>query len=425
MTPEFLGRFRFRVPCNEHRVRVRAYYRFKNGQDESAVENWLAAEAEEMAVAFADPWALFPLSRELDQAFLALYRQWALGAATLRPGAVDWQHFWGAAERFLDAVADRPDAAGIVDRFFGNFTGIWQTLLDAERFAEADGFWERAVDGVVAWEKRSGKRVHKGAGFFFWGANQLLGGDLLRGFTLIHESLREDSVTHAKPVADTPSTAVATLDHQHAGLRAPLQRWLSDLATDLELRIRGSGSSLSLHDLQRRFLAAPVDWSRTFSFVYTFATLQRLHRHPADYRNSDFAGQAALGLFFDLAVVLECAIGDRDTTRYPPRRHPTFVDRAAFLLDRLGSVDARARLGQVHREFSADFAGPLGRLLDKRFTLDDGTSPTPQERALFIAYGIRNHRAHDTRSAAVVWRSFDAVLDQLLAALLLSVETLY
>jgi hypothetical protein len=440
MTNEYPGKFRFRFPCDSSRVRERAYFRDVEGKDASAEQNWLVAEAEEMALSFADAWGvrLHSLSPELDRAFQTLYERWAFGAATLQAGTVNWPDFADAVGRFLDGVArGRRESSGILDQYFKNFTGIWQTLFWAQRFAEADDIWGRAVDCVVQWERRPGSDfVHKGSGFFYWGSNQLLAGDHLRGFTLMHESLREDEETHKTQMPQTPSSAVAMLDFERLDLPEPSRTWVKGLAVYVRTRIEASGGSLSLAEFQRRFLAAPVDWSRTFSLVYTMAALRRVHHHPEAYRTSDFAGQAALDLFFNLAVVLECAVGDKNRMDYGKTR-PTFIHQAEYLLEpkpagtqwKKNSGPTWARLGTVNGRFDADFGGTLGQLLDRSFRFAPGTpgepAPSDDERSVFLAYGIRNRGGHDTASAEVVWQRFDDLLNSLLAAQLLCVKKFY
>lgn len=370
------------------------------------------------------PWFfdLHSLTVELDAAFRVLYGQSGPG------GIRDWVAFQGPVEAFLDLHGS--DNAKLND-FFSNFTGIWGLLDSRGQLLNANGVWERALDSVAKWERRTGKQAHKGAGFYFWGSNAILTGDLQRGFMLIHQAVLEDGGPSGPMLPDTPAVALATLNAWKDDQPAPMRIWLKDLVAFLSPIFARARTPLSVESFRARFLAGCTDLSQPFLLVHTLAAIKRLAEHPSEYRSNDFAGQLALNLFFNLALVIERAVADKNAA--DPKG--TFKRQADFLSRSYGGSLHTAipphpmgetKTWEINESTrTADFEQTLKALLDGTFAFSDKSKPTYEEAAIGVAYCLRNRGGHQTAAAPVVWERFDDLLTHMIRALCLCVEVLY
>ena len=78
------------------------------------------------------------------------------------------------------------------DRFFNNFTILWETLIQNDSFFSAEQIWQLAVQISLQWEKLNQykSRVHKGAAYYFWAITCILKEESRKGIPVDASSTR-------------------------------------------------------------------------------------------------------------------------------------------------------------------------------------------------------------------------------------------
>ncbi len=313
-------------------------------------------------------------------------------------------------------------------QYFRSFTILWEILYQRAQLSVADQLWERALDVVTGWEERTGNLVHKGAGLYFWGINQVLAGDLLRGFSLVHEALKEDQRTYAVALPDTPAMAFVSLNIDKPDFHPDMARWWAkDLAGWLRQHLEGAKSGLTLDDFRNCFVVSSPDISRVFLFLYALASMKRLQEHASRYRTSDFVGQLVLSQLFNVATVIERTIGDKNKGK---ERSP-FAEQAKFLSSRTGGQLDQPRISALNSKFKDGFDVTMKAILDGSFVLPDGTHVFTDKTVLSrsdadiaLAYGCRNRSGHQTHAPSIVWERFPEIRSRVIGVLFLALEHL-
>src|SRR5215208_388594 len=104
-----------------------------------------------------------------------------------------------------------------LDSYFNNFMPLWQFLLQQGSFFYAEQLWEIAVSISKKWEEQQNqnRKIHKGAGYYFWAVTCILKEDLEKGFLLMHQALEEDrkNVNPAN-IQSTPAYSFVILDYE-------------------------------------------------------------------------------------------------------------------------------------------------------------------------------------------------------------------
>lgn len=97
---------------------------------------------------------------------------------------------------------------GVYDKYFSNFTSLWNLLLYQGSFFYAEQLWQISIETAKKWDKRQNqnKKIHKGTPFYFWGVTCILKEDLEKGFLLMHQALEEDKKNiDLNQLNDTPN----------------------------------------------------------------------------------------------------------------------------------------------------------------------------------------------------------------------------
>lgn len=318
-----------------------------------------------------------------------------------------------------------------IDRYFSNFSIIWEYFLQHGIYEAAQRLWNDVLSFVFEWENRRSRRVHKGTPFYWMGGTAILNGELSKGFLLIHQAMDEDNRSFGTAAGSprTPAFFFITLDYgEVAQYFGPLLLRMSEFI-DHRLGIYRSSRTtrLQLGDFKSRFLEQTATLKDViFHFVYTiFQVKQLLTDIDQKWRQNVFSSLLETGILFDLCLVIESIIKNKDTTQYRPRQIPYFSDRIVFLSQssRL-SLDSR-KLAQIGDGAKADFANTLRNLLNSNYRLPSGSTLSQIEEDLAIAYVFRNFGAHTLEGHQVIYESFEELTQRILNALFFSVENLY
>ncbi len=357
--------------------------------------------------------SLNSLHPDLDKRFMELH------AAHLGSTPFNWSDLERDAMVFL---AGSPDRHLSHNQYFNNFTPVWNSLLTAGRFDDAEALWQAALNPVLKFERDNPPRkVHKGTAYYFWGMTSILRGDLDKGYALTHQAVEEDVLTTKSPFPDTPAYALATLNfakHDQA-----FRSWVLAQAQFLNTRQNTYSTSyaraFTLEDFRARFLNAPPSTDIAFLFAYTVARLMRLSSVPEYTMQSRFIGQLLINLFFDVTLAVEAAAAAKNPVT------GSFIKHAEFLATRVGHPISNADLRGINREYKADFNGTLISALDRNVQLPSGGRANMAQSDILVAYGIRNRGAHDVSSEPVLWQRHDQIEQALFNVLFMTIDFVY
>lgn len=354
------------------------------------------------------------LDPSIDDAFVRLH------AAYLGREALKWEAFEDASRSFFDKNPE-PNT-GVHDRYFSNFTVIWRSFLNARNFDSAEEIWRRALSTALKWEsKNTGKRLHKGTPYYFWGMTALEKGDLDKGYALMHQAVTEDKLTHGSAYPSSPAFAFASLNYSEPA--QAFREWLYYQMRYIDARQNVYSARYSrpfiLDTFKNKFLLSPPSVDLGFLFAYSVARLMQLSRVPSHALANEFAGQLESNLLFDVALVIDGTIKAKNAGDW------RFIRHAEFLLGSYGEPLSQQELADVNQAFSNDFDGTLKAFLDGVHTISGSKAPTQAQRDVCLTYGMRNRGAHDVTSAPTVWTRFAEIEQALFNVLYLAVDILY
>jgi len=352
----------------------------------------------------------------VTEAFLELYNSFL-------DGKIDLERLNMAAYEFFNRIDGTPDASALQDAFFNNYGAIWRPFLDHHQYLHAEKVWEGALQPVLDWERQnSGHFIHKGTPFYFWGIIAILKGDLDKGFMLIHQAVSEDRRTQQTPLPGTPAFALVTLNYakDDQAFRDWVQEQAQKLGIILQTYCTNYGRTLTLDDFRQRFLIylANTNIDFVFSFVYVLAKLNQFHDIPAYTLKNDFASQMEINLLFGLTRVIDAALKVKNPQQWK------FSDHIVFLSDRAQLGITQNQCGMINGRFNNDFDLTIRDLLTNA-SIFPTQQPPNIGNDIALAYGLRNHAAHNISSAPSIQENFDEILQRIFNMLFFTVETLY
>jgi len=174
-----------------------------------------------------------------------------------------------------------------------------------------------------------------------------------------------------------------------------------------------------LDDFKNKFLLKPPTIDLGFLFAYTVARLMQLAKLPSHALASSFAAQLEANLLFDLTLVIDGTLKDKNQGEWK------FFKHAGFLLATVSQPMTDQELSLVNQSFNDDFDETLGSILDGTFTTSNNQILSQAQRDVAITYGMRNRGAHDVTAAPTVWTRFSDIEQALFNVLYMSVDYLY
>lgn len=354
------------------------------------------------------------LGPSLNEQFSALYKHWLTGTA------FDKEKFIGEALSYFDAHLEDWPAH---DRYFENFTPIWRISLQSGLFARAEHIWTLALDSAYKWEStRLSHRIHKGTPYYFWAMTVILRGDIDRGFLLMHQAYDEDIKTNDIPFPRTPARAFITLDHtqREQAFRdkvLEIATFLDDLLTQYrQSRNRG----LTLQQLRDSVFSVENLRHTVLSFVFVLSKLRAMLKDiPPHIRNNTFAGLLGTGLLFQLCLVVDAVVREKNPNKWK------FIDHAAFLSSSAGFRLDNQWLQDINSDFINDFPATAENLLKGICTLSNGSTLQEGEIDIALSYGFRNLGAHKVQGYEITYEELEEIASRIMNVLFLAVECLY
>lgn len=328
------------------------------------------------------------------------------------------EEFTAAVLQYFDNKAGNPTAH---DEYFNCFTVIWNALLNSGKLDQAEHVWKLALDPVRRWEQaHQGQQIHKGTAYYFWAMTALLRGGTDHGYILMHQAVQEDNRTSGQQTPDTPAYALVSLNYDK--LEQAFRPWVIEQAKFFNKFVADYATThqrpLKIEDVKRRFLCSPPSTDIVFLLTYTIARLRELERLPDQAKRNPFVGQVQLNLLFDLLLVIESAIKEKN----PADRN--FFSHARYLLDRAGHQLTQDQFAEVNRQFKDNFETALRAALDGTLAL----RPLILDRLqcdVALAYGLRNRGAHEIETVPTIWNDFDPVQQAVFRTLCATIDYLY
>lgn len=359
------------------------------------------------------PFEIKSLDPELDKAFVHLYTSFFKGSGQSKG------NFQEAALAYFDKTDGHMTAA---DEYFFNFTPLWLFQHNSGPLYRSLEVWQISLAPALEWERRSGRRLHKGAPYYFSAASAIVNGDLDVGYLYAHKALAEDALTHHNPTPPTPSYALVVMnaDETQQMFRDWVQRKADYVTGHLEIYRQEHARTLTWATLRTKFLMNQRFKDEAFLFSYSIARLWRLRAmgSPSDY--GTFGSQHGSNVLFDLTTVVESVL----RVLVKPVGRSQFKDLAARFSSSKGLQLSDDRLGALNKMFETDFDKSVESLLDGQCSLNDGFTITKKAMPLAITYGCRNRGAHHVEAKSVFGNRFDAILEAVLATLFLAIESL-
>ena len=307
------------------------------------------------------------------------------------------------------------------DAYFNNFTPLWSIRLRSGQGKAAAVVWPWALRPVLAFEQSSGRQIHKGTPYYFWGMTSLLGDNLEEGYLLMHRALEEDFRTHGSKAPATPGWALATLDHDRQD--QAFLPWVQMQGSAVDARLtayrQAHQRTLDLQALRTRFLAVPEYRDAVQLFCYSMARARRLAAMPTELWAGPFPAQLAFDTLFDLCLVVDAALHEKN------RQQWQFIDHATMLSARAQLGLSSADLGALNGTFRANFAGTLRSALGGTLTLPAGRGVTGLANALAITYGCRNRGAHNVSAIPLTPDEYSRIVQAINDVLFVTIEALY
>lgn len=307
------------------------------------------------------------------------------------------------------------------DAYFDNFTAFWTLRLQARQTGAASWIWPWALRPALALEASTGKLVHKGSPYYYWGMTALLIDDLDMGYLLLNRAFEEDVRTHGSQSPGTPGYALATLDETvTANILHPYV--LAQVAI-LQARLTSYRSyphcALTMPDFRHRFLSLASMRQTVNMFSYSLAKSARFVSLYPELWSGSFPSQIALDTLFDLCLVVDEALRVKNPS------HRQFIDQCAFLATSAGLPLTKDMLRTLNGEFNTDFARTLQYLLSGTVVPALGTSLHGLSVSVAITYGCRNRGAHALSSTGLTASEYDSVVGHVLNSLFRTVELHY
>jgi len=352
----------------------------------------------------------------MDAAFDRLYEKAIVAGAQLQ---LDCE-FRAAAFQYFDSYIGSPDAPAAHDHYFYGFSPLWVNFRSTWRFDRAEEIWQMALDPAQEWERtHSGQQIDKGVPYYFWAITALLRGSIDSGYVLAHQAAEEDSRTSSGiKYPDTPAYALVSLNYDK--VNQAFKGWVDGQASFFKVFIADYSNvhrrRFSIDDVRDKFLRYPPNHDVVFLLTYTLARLKEMSEMPAGAKQNQFVGQLQLNLLFDLLLVIDNAIKQKNSSKWQ------FVDHGTYLLGH--ACHALPQLGELNTQFKNNFGQCMTDALDGKLAIN-GKVLDRLQCDVAIAYGLRNRGAHKIESESVIWNDFDRIQRAVFRAFCATIDYLY
>jgi hypothetical protein len=358
------------------------------------------------------------INSDIDESFIKLYKSF-LGSSS-----INFEEFEFTIHNYFDSIKEIQNKFELHDELFNHFIFLWNIILGNRNYGLGEWIWEKCVEISFSWEsKNEGDFIHKGTPFYFWGMTAILRGDLDKGYALMHKALQEDMRRHRTISPQTPSLAFAIANYSEKN--QAFHDWSLSQANYIQQLIESYNTNLnsnfSLDEFWVKIVQSNIDDSTIYQFFHYVGKFYDISRKPNYIYQGDFVSLLLLDLLFDLSRVVDVVLKKIDPANY-------------YLFNHIVMLNTKLNIGlnQIHMEQlkelykpTNDFNKALTSILDGTFEFSDKTKMTLEGKSFAIAYGIRNHAAHNVEAMPIIWKRYKEIEKCIFFALFITIQKFY
>jgi hypothetical protein len=353
---------------------------------------------------------LLSVGIEMDKSFMSLYSSFSSSIP------FNWDEFDRVVKQFLKKHRNRSE---IHDKYFSNFSPLWNNYLSAGNYNYAGKIWQIALKPVIEYENANpNKEIHKGTAYYFWGITNILKGDIDTGYLLFHKALDEDIKTTGDPYPNTPAYALACINFNKQD--QAFKEWVFLQAQFLDSYIQNysiqNNRNFSISDFWKKFLDSKPNTDVVFLFSYSIARFVHLSSIGTENFKSVFCEQLILNIFSDITLIIEATAKIKNPTG------SSYINHAEYISTISQYPISNNKLGEVNKLFQNNFNETLQLCIDGSLHLSDGNTFNRIQSDILISYGLRNKGAHDLSPSKTIINNFDKILESLFNILFLIVD---
>jgi hypothetical protein len=357
------------------------------------------------------------LNKQMDKQFELMYRYYFFKQK------FDINLFKKLAVKFFDESLE----VKLHDRFFNNFTILWQILIQNGSFFSAEQIWQLAVQIATEWERlnQSKYRIHKGAAYYFWAVTCILKEDLEKGFLLMHQALEEDKKNRPSELTYAPAHAFVMLDYRQQGqfFRNKILEITEFLEHRLKLYQSSRNGALSLEQLKSKFLDNKNLIDETFVFVYHLFHIKKLLSESEQGLTQNIYGSILkMQIILSFILVIDNVIKLKYENEDPHKQD--LIHLLDYLSKKSNLVIDISKLRAIGSRTTTDFQSIIIDLLNSRLIFKN-SKLKEIENDIGIVYALRNPAAHKIRDRPFIHQHFKDIVDRLFNTFFLAVEKLY
>lgn len=304
-------------------------------------------------------------------------------------------------------------------------TPFWVTLLRDFKHIAAILFWKKIIEITTLWERETNKHIHKGSLYAYLAYTYLMTGQYDTGFSFIYNAIEDDIELNKEcPTLNYPKEApvylTASLSSKPAnmmgnlvgGIRSELENFLSGYRIEF-------GSSLSMNDLDSKFLQNPALETIKYFFVFTLWVIINYKRNiESRLMNNDFSKLKNATWFFTLCIVIDELLGNKEVFKVK------FFGNRIIKYITFKKLMSQADVEGLLKSQNISKGDPdeiIPNLLSLKLRYNNKIVPKEIQH-LFVSWNLRNFAGHEIKTKKVFVEQFDKILEFLLFDIFLIIE---
>ena len=330
-------------------------------------------------------------------------------------------------KKFTMKFFDESSEVKLHDRFFNNFTILWQILIQNGSFFSAEQIWQLAVQIATEWEtlNQSKYRIHKGPAYYFWAVTCILKEDLEKGFLLMHQALEEDKKNRPNELTHAPAHAFVRLDYgqQEQYFRNKILEVTGFLEQQLKLYQSSRNGALSLDQLKSEFLDNKDLIDEAFLFVYHLFHIKKLlSESKQGLTQNTYGSILMMQIIFTFILVIDNAIKKKYENKDPYKQNLAHL--VEFLSKESNLMIDISKLREIGNRASNDLQSVSIDLLSSK-PIFKSSKLEEIETDIGIVCALRNPATHKICDKPFVHQNFKNIVDRLFNVFFLVIEKLY
>lgn len=317
-----------------------------------------------------------------------------------------------------------------LDSYFNNFMPLWQFLLQQGSFFYAEQLWEIAVSISKKWEEQQNqnRKIHKGAGYYFWAVTCILKEDLEKGFLLMHQALEEDRKNvNPTNIQSTPAYSFVILDYEQQNQF--FRKKVLEMAKFVEQKLNNYQTSrngkLTMAEFKVKFLQNPDLIELVFLFVFElFHVKKLLSENLQGLTQNIYGSMLMVQSIFTFSLLIDNIIKNKYNIQDPNKQQQQFMDLLIFLSGKANLKLDKSKMQEIINKMSTrDFHQTLDYLLNSQPVFKPKLQAIEED--ISIIYGFRNSAVHKIRDRPYIHGNFNEIVNRLFNVFFLTVEKLY